>query len=134
VQLTAIIFVGVIPAVVVCLLSLVPLFSLSEPSAFLFMLAACAFTGTTGIVWSLARPTGRTAAVVLMLLSVGILASLFPILAFIGMLFGGASALRLPSTSAPAVQALAIAWLFFGPFVVGCLQFWRVANAKTTVA
>lgn len=124
---------GVVPAVILFTLALFGapfLFLLVGASLLTVALVLSALLGMCGLVWSFIGYSRKTAALVLVLLLIGVLGALAG--AYIGPLGGtllwDASNGQLEPLPWLLLKVLLLSWLFLGPAVVGLMQARRVAG------
>lgn len=120
---------GVVPAVFLLLLALIGAPFLARGSFFGMVMVLSAVLGMSGLVWSFLGYSRKKAALVLLLLLIGVLAVL-------GVAYAGPFLALLRETRNDQLRAhpwtvlkiLLLSWLFLGPAVVGLMQAWRVAG------
>jgi hypothetical protein len=95
---------------------------------------ASAVLGTCGLIWSLVGYSRRTAALVLILLLVGVVGVLAGLYGAINASARAADNNNLGSPGAISLRLLAMSWLLLGPAIVGLVQARRAVQVLRAVA
>jgi len=88
-----------------------------------------AVIGTIGLIWSLVGYRRRAAAIVLVMLGIGICASLVGTRQGIIIMVGDVNRGGLTTTQDIVVRLLVIFWSMAGPAIVGSIQAWGAVRA-----